>query len=118
MAAWQDVTLSPSRSGQPAVDPEHTQVTMSKRPRGSQMGHLGAELDLGPIDKVDVRNEKLRLAAFGASETDFQNLVSYCNRMLFHYYIIVFCGDLTRPDPTAQSVTLGCHAPMVGVSQG
>ena len=41
------------------------------------MGHLGAELDLGPIDKVDVRNEIRRLAVLWASEADFRNIVSY-----------------------------------------
>ena len=62
-----------SRSGHPAVDPEHTHVTLSKWSRGSQMGHLGAELDLGPIDKVDVHNEIRRVAVLWASEADSQN---------------------------------------------
>ena len=42
------------------------------------MGHLGAELDLGPIDKVDVRNEIRRLTVLLASQEDFQKHNSYC----------------------------------------
>ena len=41
------------------------------------MGHLGAELDLGPIDKVDVDNEIRRLTVLGVSGADFQNFASY-----------------------------------------
>ena len=41
------------------------------------MGHLGAELDLGPIDKVDVHNEIRRLAVLWDSEADFQKFASY-----------------------------------------
>ena len=42
------------------------------------MGHLGAELDLDPIDQVDVRNEIRRLAVLWVSGADFQNVASYC----------------------------------------
>ena len=41
------------------------------------MEDLGAELDLGPIDKVDVRNEIRRLAVLWASEADFRNFASF-----------------------------------------
>ena len=40
------------------------------------MTGLEAELDLASIDKVDVHSEIRRLAAFWASEADFQKHVS------------------------------------------
>ena len=63
------------------------------------MGYIDAELDLAPIDKVDVRNELRRFTVFPATEADFQNFASYCNRRLPHYYITVFQAGPTRPDP-------------------
>ena len=41
------------------------------------MGYLGAELDLGPIDKVDVRNEIRRLAVLWASDADVRYFAPY-----------------------------------------
>ena len=55
------------------MDPDHTQATLSKRQRGVQMGYLEAELDLGPIDKVDVRNELRRFTVLPAIEANFPN---------------------------------------------
>ena len=44
-----------------------------------QIGHVGTELDLGPIDKVDVRNELRRFTIVPASEADIDNFASYSN---------------------------------------
>ena len=41
------------------------------------MGYIDAELDLAPIDKVDVRNELRRFTVLPATEPDFQNFASY-----------------------------------------
>ena len=41
------------------------------------MGYIDAELDLAPIDKVDVRNELRRFTVLPATEADFQNFASY-----------------------------------------
>ena len=46
---------------------------------GSQMGYIDVELDLAPIDKVDVRNELRRFTVLPATEADFQNFASYSN---------------------------------------
>ena len=43
------------------------------------MGYIDAELDLAPIDKVDVRNELRRFTVLPAIEADFQNFASYSN---------------------------------------
>ena len=42
------------------------------------MGYVVAELDLGPIDKVDVRNELRRFTMFPASGVDLPNFASHC----------------------------------------
>ena len=41
------------------------------------MGYIDAELDLAPIDKVDVRNELRRFTVLPAIEADFQKFASY-----------------------------------------
>ena len=41
------------------------------------MGYIDAELDLAPIDKIDVRNELRRFTVLPATEADFQNFASY-----------------------------------------
>ena len=64
------------------------------------MGYLDAELDLGPIDKVDVRNELRRFTVLPATEADFQIFASYSNLCVR----VKTCYD--RP-----AVTL-CHAGM------
>ena len=61
------------------VEPDHTHVTLSQWQGGSQMGYIDAELDLAPIDKVDVRNELRRFTVLPATEPDFQNFASYSN---------------------------------------
>ena len=62
------------------------------------MGYLDAELDLGPIDKVDVRNELRRFTVFPGIVPNFPNFASYCNLCVSVKYV---CD---RP-----AVTL-CHA--------
>ena len=44
---------------------------------GSQMGSIEAELDLDPIDEVDVRNELRRLTGFSGCVADFPNFRFY-----------------------------------------
>ena len=43
------------------------------------MEYLDAALDLGPIDKVDVRNELRPFTVLRAPEANFPNFASYCN---------------------------------------
>ena len=50
-----------------------------KWPMDLQMGYVGAELDLGPIDKVDVRNELRQFTILSASEVDIEKFASYSN---------------------------------------
>ena len=61
------------------MEPDHTHVTLSQWQGGSQMGYIDAELDLAPIDKVDVRNELRPFTVLRAPEANFPNFASYCN---------------------------------------
>ena len=42
-----------------------------------QLGHIEAELDVGPIDKVDVRHELRRFTVVWGCVADFPNFRSY-----------------------------------------
>ena len=81
------------------------------------MDYLEAELDLASIDKVDVRNELRRFTVFPATGTDFDFFGSLLQPKVapLLYNCVLRRPDTTRP---SRSVTLGCHAPMVGVPQG
>ena len=68
-----------SRSGQPTVDTDDTQVTLSQWQRTTQMRCLRAELDFVSIDKIDVLDKLRRFTMVGTIEADLPKFASYCN---------------------------------------
>ena len=67
-AVSRSVTLRPAGRGD--LSRSRHAVTQGA---GSQMGSIEAELDLDPIDEVDVRNELRRLTGFPGCVADFPN---------------------------------------------
>ena len=66
------------------------------------MGYLDAELDLGPIDKVDVRNELRPFTVLRAPEANFPKccFLLQTEGLPIHYIVRVFVNRPGRPAVT------------------